>query len=104
MGIDYRASSSVGYEIDITDEIEDIEEMEDGLEEYADNEIGDEFECFVTGNAYSDEITGTYLGLKEPFKNGLDLTLMKEKLDKELKRIKVKAVSDFGVIGGLYIY
>jgi hypothetical protein len=49
-------------------------------------------------------MTGVYLTLKNPFENGLDLTAMKEKLDQEAERLKLHIESEFGVVGGLYVY
>ena len=104
MGIDYRASYGVGYEVCESDEIADTEELEDGLGEYIYCEIGDGFDSFVTGSAYSGNIDGTYLSIKEPFKDGLDLTSAKKRLDEEVKRLKLETCSEFGEIGGLYVY
>ena len=107
MGIDYRASSGIGYAVCESDELSEDEEMEseleDGLEEYIDCECSEEFECFQTGNGYSGKTDGVFLVIKEPFKDGLDLTQAKEKLDKEVKRLRLGAESEFGVVGGLYV-
>ena len=108
MGIDYRASSGIGYAVDESEELNNDEEMEeeleDGLEEYIDYNCGEDFDCFGTGNGYSGDVTGIYLIIKEPFKDGLDLTAAKEKLDEEVKRLRLGAEGEFGVVGGLYIY
>lgn len=103
MSVDYRASYGIGYKICKSEYIE-TEDLEDGLEEYIDCECGEGFECFVTGSAYSGDITGTYFGIKEPFKDGLDLTAAKEALDKEVERLKLETESEFGLIGGLYVF
>lgn len=104
MSVDYRASYGIGYEVCETKEIEGIEEMEDGLNEYLECEAGEGFYCFETGSAYSGEIDGVFLGIKDPFKDGLDLTAAKEKLDKEVERLGLGTEGDFGTIGGLYVY
>ena len=104
MGIDYRASYGVGYEVQESDEIADTTELEDGLSEYLYNEVGDGFESFETGSAYSGQIDGVFLAINEPFKNGLDLSEAKEKLDKEVKRLKLDVCSEFGEVGGLYVF
>lgn len=108
MGIDYRASSGIGYAVCESDELNEYEgmesELEDGLEEYIACECSEEFECFQTGSAYSGEIDGVFLVIKDPFKDGLDLTSVKEKLDKEVKRLRLDTESEFGVVGGLYVY
>jgi len=104
MSVDYRASYGIGYEVSESDEIADTEELEDGLGEYLYSEAGDEFESFETGSAYSGEIDGVYLAIKNPFKEGLDLSAAKERLDKEVKRLKLDICGNFGEIGGLYVY
>ena len=104
MGIEYRASYGIGYRVCETEEIEDTEEMEDGLNEYLECEAGEGFYCFETGDAYSGEIDGVFLGIKDPFKDGLDITAAKERLDEEVKRLKLETCDEFGEIGGLYIF
>lgn len=104
MGIDYRSHWSVGYKVCASDELLDTEEVEDGLADYLDCECGDEFETFETGNAFTGETSGVFLGIKEPFKDGLDLTAAKEQLDKEIARLKLDTESEFDTIGGLYVF
>jgi hypothetical protein len=104
MSVDYEANYGIGYKVCETEEIKEIEEMEDGLNEYLECEAGEGFYCFETGNAYSGESDGVFLGIRDPFKDGLDLTSAKERLDKEVKRLKLDIDGDFGTIGGLYIY
>ena len=104
MSVDYRAYSGIGYEVVESDDLEDSEELEDGLHEYIYMECDPEFMSFEIGSAYSGEITGTYLCIKDPFKSGLDLSWVKEKLDSEVERLSLEAVGDLGVVGGLYIY
>lgn len=104
MGVDYRASYGIGYKVHESEEIAETEELEDGLEEYLDCEAGGKFECFSTGNAFQGVVTGTYLTIRDPFKEGLDLTSAKKKLDEEVKRLKLETEGEFGSVGGLYIY
>ena len=104
MGIDYSANYGVGYEVEEGESIADTEELEDGLIEYLYCEADSErFESFETGNAYSGEIDGVYLSIKTPFKDGLDLTSAKAELDKEVERLGLDVVGEFGEIGGLYV-
>lgn len=106
MSVDYKANSGIGYAVCESEELSEDEEMqeelEDGLEEYIICACGEEFDCFKTGNAYSGEIDGIFLVIRDPFKDGLDLTAAKERLDKEIKRLRLDTESEFGVVGGLY--
>lgn len=103
MGIDYIANYGVGYEVEGTDDLTE-EDLEDGLREYVDCECDAAFDSFENGNAFSGKMKGVYLCIKDPFKDGLDLTDAKDRLDKEIKRLKLKAVSDFNEVGGIYVY
>ena len=104
MGVDYNANFGIGYEVNESDELTEIDELEDGLNEYLEENLGEGFECFQTGSAYSGEYDGVFVTLTDPFKNGLDLTESKALLDKELERIKVEAVTEFKEVGGLLIW
>lgn len=104
MGIDYRAHYGIGYEVEETEEISELEGMEDGLMEYLECELGEGFECFRSGSAYSGEYDGIFVIITAPFKDGLDLTKAKDSLDKELERIKVEVVTEFREVGGLLVY
>ena len=103
MGIDYSANYGIGYEVSASEDIDETDEMEDGLSEYLYCEREEGFDSFEIGSAYTGEIDGVYLIIKEPFKDGLDLTAAKERLDQEVKRLKLETDSEFGVVGGLYI-
>ncbi len=102
MGVDYEANYGIGYEVEAGKEIDDSA-LEDGLAEYLYGEVGDEFSHFETGSYMTGNMTGTYLTLKEPFKNGLDLTEGKALLDKEVIRLKLETSGEFGEVGGLLI-
>jgi len=106
MSVDYRAYYGIGYEVTENNELSESEgdELEDGLEEYIEGECGDGFECFGTGSAYSGRVDGVYLVIKDPFKDGLDLTLAKERLDKEVVRLKLDIEGEFSEVGGLYVF
>lgn len=104
MSVDHRASSGIGYKVTASEEIEDSEALEDGLNEYLYGEIGDEFEHFESGSYYSGIMDGTFLVLKEPFKDGLDLTAGKEKLRIEIERLKLDAEGELDVVVGLLVF
>lgn len=104
MGIEYVSNYGIGYRVCESEGLEESGEMGDGLEEYISCEVGEGFECFTTGNAFSGETSGVYLTITEPFKGGLDLTAAKECLDREIKRLKLDKESEFDEVGGLYIY
>tara|TARA_R110000764_G_scaffold236092_1_gene330980 strand:- start:438 stop:752 length:315 start_codon:yes stop_codon:yes gene_type:complete len=103
MSVDYNSNYGIGYKACESEEISDEEELEDGLIDYLYNEAGDNFDSFEVGSAWSGDIDGTYLIIKDPIKNGLDLTEAKTEIDAEIKRLKLDVESEFGVVGGLYI-
>ena len=104
MSIDYRANYGIGYKVCEGEGIADTEALEDGLEEYIYCEAGDGFEGFSVGSAFTGVVDGDYLTIKDPLKNGLDLSEAKESLDKEIDRLGLETCGDFGIVGGLYIY
>lgn len=104
MSVDYDAKKGIGYQVCEGEEIADTEELEDGLFEYLYNEVGDEFDCLDIGDSYTGCGHAVFLVLKEPFKNGLNLEGEKLKLDKEVKRLKVKSEGEFGLVGGLRVW
>ena len=105
MGIDYSADFGIGYEVTEGDEIADTEEMEDGIAEYLSYaELSDGFSYFETNDGYDTPTDGVYLVIDDPLKDGLDLTKAKERLDKELARLKLDPVGEFGPVGGMYVY
>lgn len=103
MSADYSANYGIGYKVCASEHLEDIDEMEDGLNEYIDGECEEEFESFEVGSAYTGEIDGVYLAIKFPFIDGLDLTAAKERTDKEVERLHLETEGEFGMVGGLYI-
>lgn len=100
---DYKSNYGIGYKVGGSEEIFDIAELEDGLNQYILNESGDNFDVFQEGNAKTGDIEATYLVIKNPMKNGLDLTEAKAELDAEIKRLELETESEFGVVGGLYV-
>ncbi|MDH3326894.1 MAG: hypothetical protein OEM38_09285 [Gammaproteobacteria bacterium] len=102
MGVDYDANYGIGYQVVAGDIPED--DMEDGLDEYLYNRIGDEFQYFHVGAGnYTGETDDAFIVVKDAFKDGLDLTLKKKMLDNELIRLKLESVGDFGSVGGLRV-
>ena len=103
MGVDYDGMVGVGYQVTESDELTE-KDLEEGLAEYLYDKVGDGFEYFEVGEGcYTDDDNEIYIVVKDAFKDGLDLTSKKKALDDELKRLKVKAVGDFGDVGGLYV-
>ena len=103
MSVDYNSNYGIGYKVSESEEIAETGELEDGLSDYLYNEAGDNFDSFETGSAWSGDIDGTYLIIKDPMKNGLDLTEVKAEIEAEVKRLKLDVESEFGVVGGLYV-
>lgn len=104
MGIDYNAYHGIGYEVEPSDELDESDLLDDGFAEYLECEISEGFDAFETGNCFSGQMTGCYVTINNPFKNGLDLTGAKKDLDNELARLKIEAVSEFSSVGGLIIW
>lgn len=102
MSVDYDAYYGIGYKVEEGDKI-DEELLADGLEEYLCEEVGNGFECFQIGNAFTGEFSAVCLVIKDPFRNGLDLSSAKENLETEMKRLNIKPVGSFGLVGGLYV-
>lgn len=103
MSIDYNSNFGIGYKVSANEEIFESEQLEDGLNDYLWNEAGDNFDQFEEGNAMCGDVDATYLIIKNPMKNGLDLTEVKAELDEEIKRLKLDVESEFGPVGGLYV-
>ena len=104
MSVDYSANFGIGYKVCESDYLLESEELEDGLLEYLEGELGDEFECFETENAWSGDRDGVFVKIIDPFINGVNLTLVKEQLDCEMKRLKLDTCGSFGAVGGLNVY
>jgi hypothetical protein len=102
MSIDYISSFGIGYQVIETNEI-DESELEDGLNEYIANNLGLEFEHFECGNGFTGRSEGCFIVIINPFKNGIDLSAGKQKINEEIKRLKLETRGDFDAVGGLYI-
>jgi hypothetical protein len=102
MSVDYDANYGIGYQVDAEESL--LEAFDGPLIEYIDSELGSDFISFEVGSYMTGDITGTYVAIKDPFSDGLDLSSKKEKLDAELKRLNVQATGDFGQHGGLLIW
>ena len=102
MSIDYRSSFGIGYQVVETSEV-DESELEDGLNEYIANNLGLEFEHFECGSAYTGRSDGCFIVIINPFKSGMDLSAGKQKINEEIKRLRLETRGDFDAVGGLYI-
>lgn len=103
MSVDYRANYGVGYKVTEGDDLTE-EDLEDGFNEYLECEIGEGFNNFEVGSGYSGNITGRFIVIREPLADGLDLTGAKERLDKEIERLKLDVEGGFGIVGGMYTF
>jgi len=103
MSVDYSANFGIGYEVVEKEELCGTEELEEGLLEYLMFNIADGFSYFSIGNDYTCNGLSCFLVVKTPFENGLNLEWAKEKLDKELERLKLESIGNFGLVGGLRV-
>lgn len=101
MGIDYDANFGIGYEVEASDAAKDSEEFEDGLGDYLYN-AANGVESLTCGSYYSGDCTH-FLVIRDPFKDGLDLTKGKSDLEDEIKRLKLITVGEFGEVGGVLV-
>ena len=103
MSVDYDAYFGIGYQVEASDELKEVDELEDGVNEYLYDKLSEGFSSFQTGSAYSGEYDGVFVTVINPFEDGLDLTSVKERLDAELERLKLKPVGEFSDVGGLLV-
>ncbi len=105
MGVDYGANYGIGYEVVASAELFESEDYDEdcSLEDYIELDETN-FESWTIGNSYCGEDEEFYITLKDPFRDGLDLTQRKKALDAELKRLKLEPLSEFNEQGGLYIW
>lgn len=105
MSIDYDSLYGIGFKVTESEEISDLDEMADGLLEYLECEMdSDIVDCFQPGNSFSGDEGPVFLVLKDPFKDGADLTNAKAILEAEADMLKVNIVSDFGLFGGIRVH
>jgi hypothetical protein len=105
MSIDYTAYHGIGYKVYENDELlEDEEVLEDGLQEYIENNISDGFSVFETNRGYDTESDATYLIIDNPFSYGLDLNLIKDRLHAEMKKLGVETADNLDVVGGMRVW
>ena len=102
MSIETDSYFGIGYEIDWYEDHEKYEEFDGDLNEYLSTELSDEFSSYQTNTGYDTDVESVIVCIDEPFINGLNLLLVKESLDDELKRLNVDPESSFRVVGGLY--
>ncbi len=103
MSVDYDAHYGIGYEVRVTYEIKEHEDLDDGLNEYLYGKLSAGFGSFIVGNTYSGDIERIFIIIENALSNGLDLTEKKQALDDEIKRLKLQSVGKFDCVGGLYI-
>jgi len=104
MSVNYGADFGLGYTVTSTEELDNLGILDDGLLEYLQNYTGGDFWAFDSGCRYSGDVYGTYLTICNPLKHGLDLTEVKKNLDKEVIRLRLETIGEFGVVGGLLTY
>lgn len=104
MGIDYRSEVGIGYEVCESEYLFNDEAYDGDFLCYLEYELGEGFSCFSTGNCYSGNNMQYYVTVDNPFKDGLDLTRVKEVIDEELDRLELESCGEFGVVGGMLIY
>lgn len=104
MSVDCSANFGIGYKVVENEELSGASDLDEGLADYLMLNITDGFSYFSIGNDYTGNGRNCFLVLENPFENGLDLTLAKEKLDKELERLKLKSVGEFSSVGGLKVW
>ncbi len=102
MSIDYSANHGIGYEVCEGDSLLEDEDF-DNLEEYVYNQCSERFETFSTNDGYDTDTDGVFLTIKDPFKEGLDLTVAKNTLDAEIERLELGTCGEFGSVGGMRV-
>ncbi len=102
MGVDYTGHHGIGYQVEDTNE---VSESAASLIEYIDEALLSGFCCFEVGNeSYSGTQNDTYLAVVDPFEHGLDLSIIKGRLDEEISRLNLTKVGEFGSIGGIEMW
>ncbi len=100
MSSEYDAEYGIGYQVGVTEERE--EKIDDVLAYWLDRNTNEEVEAILTGDGRIGE-DFTFLVIKDPFKQGLDLSEQKKVLDSEIKRLELTVLSEFGLFGGINI-
>ena len=104
MGVDYRSNFGIGFQVKAKEFDEDSEfcDMNEFLEDFC---KGNNLEFFETGEAAysSQEEASFFVTLKDPFKDGADLTGKKEVLFSALWQSKIETIGEFGLVGGLLV-
>lgn len=101
MSVDYNANFGIGYEVQASDEIADTKELDGGLGEYL-YKKDSSANSLTCGSYYSGKCSH-YLVIRDPFKDGFDLTKAKSELDEEIKRLKLITIGKFGEVGGILV-
>lgn len=103
MGVDYNANFGIGYKVVDARTEEQIEEVE--FLYYLEEELEKtDYWCFETGDGwYTGNENEFFVVLKEPFKNGVDLTEDKMLLGRKLKSLDVEIDGDFDLHGDIFL-
>lgn len=109
MGVDYSGHYGIGVQVKVID-FEDentpkeIREL-DNMYEFLDETLKDGYSWFEVGEgSYTGEENSFFVKIQEPFKNGFDLTLIKDEFMEYVKSIGLTPIGEFGSIGGLEVY
>jgi len=100
MSTEHTAYYGVGYKVEPKERFGNDELLE---VEYLYENLSDLYSSFRIGSDWSGDYSGTFVIVKEPFKDGLDLSDIKTGLDNELLRLSIQPCSDFGVVGGILV-
>ena len=105
MSVDHDANYGIGYQVVANEDLDDTEDLEDGLDEYIRENMGDGFEVFESGaGSYTGDDNDVYIAISNPFKNTLDLSKAKQNLDNEVARLNLEPQGEFGLVGGLLVW
>jgi len=107
MSVNYECEVGIGYMVVATARLKRNSEayMEDGLYEYINSKIDNdsEFDVIESGDLYRGEIEGVFIILRDPFKNGEDLTHAKYRLMLQINVWGLVAIGRFNLVGGLKV-
>jgi hypothetical protein len=92
----------MGYEVSFLDE-ELSRKLDHQVNEYLYENTQEGFTVFDTGSYMTGDDIKTFLVIDNPMQHGIDLTLSKAAIDIEIDRLGLKAVGDFGLVGGMLV-
>lgn len=103
MGVDYTGNYGVGIKIQLPIFDEEHEYYEDE-ESWLDQILGEEYSYFDIGaGSYTGEENEFYVCLKNPFKDGYNITEKVERLKTFLSENGIKSFGEVDEVGGLLI-